>query len=137
MFAADDQHSTRSILLGQLARPTRPFVPPPVVLVAWGADATHAVFAMRRGVVYARMLNYRVRETFTSYCERMRDALLFEIAVRRFVRREIDYSRAWWLVPHSAVSLRDLAVARTERQQTRIKEAADEGQFMRDGVKLT
>ncbi|WP_436786553.1 hypothetical protein [Yinghuangia sp. YIM S10712] len=118
--------------LDQLARRTRPFKPPLVVLLAWGTDTTHAAFAMQRGTVYARTLRYRVRETFTSYCEHMRDAMLFDIATRRFVRREIDYSRAWWLVPHSAVSLRDLDMARTAQQQADIEQAAAEGLFMRD-----
>ena len=49
---------------------------------------------------------------------------LYDIASARFTRRDVTYSRAWWLVPHSAVSPRDLAQAQAALRQAWIREAA-------------
>lgn len=127
---SDDDAPDLQARLAQLTRLAPPFRPPLVVLVAWGSDPVHAAVAERRGAAYAQSARYRVREAFTSYGEPMSEALLVDIATERFLRREVDYSRAWWLVPHSAVSLRRLEMARAARQQAWIEEAAAGGAFL-------
>jgi hypothetical protein len=120
-------------LAGRFGDPVRAFTLPMVVMITWGDDPAHAALARQRGESYARMMRYRIGETFTSYGGPMTRALLVSVARERFVRREVEYAYAWWLVPHSAVSQRDLELARTALRQDWIREAADAGSFLRDG----
>ncbi|WP_436788789.1 hypothetical protein [Yinghuangia sp. YIM S10712] len=78
-----------------------------VVLVAWGYDSVQANLALENGFSYARTFNFTVRESLTSHGTPMSAAPLVDVALRHFLRRDVTYGQAWWLVRRSAFSPRD------------------------------
>lgn len=97
---------------------------PLVFLIAWGAGTADAVFALQRGHCHARASGYRVHDRLALHGLPMRSAPLADVAARRFIRRHVDYHRAWWLVPCSAVSPEQLAQARSSLRQLWVADAA-------------
>ncbi|WP_436786232.1 hypothetical protein [Yinghuangia sp. YIM S10712] len=109
--------------------PVERLLAPLMVLVAWGSDPAHASVAARGGAVYVSDRGFRLRESLTSYGGPMRAAPLVRVALTTFFRRDVTYDRAWWLVPHSAISPQTMARARTDLQQQWNDEAARAGEF--------
>ncbi|MDI2127806.1 hypothetical protein [Yinghuangia seranimata] len=75
-----------------------------------------AGLAVTRGHAHAKDHGYPVRATVASFGVPVRDAELYDQAVRGFERREETYDASWWLVRHSAISPRDLDQARAALQ---------------------
>lgn len=79
------------------------------VLIVWAATEDEAQAAETAARDYARLFRYRVTAAVRTRGPRMREARLYPYAERHFVRRDIRYGSAWWLVPAKVISPRDLA----------------------------
>ncbi|MGA4540143.1 hypothetical protein ACPA54_09115 [Uniformispora flossi] len=96
-------------------------------IVAWGFDPVHAAVALRLAGEYARAFGYEVVDELASYGPDMVAAPLVKVALARFERRDVSYDRAWWAVPHGAISRDEFERARWTVRQQWAAEAAGEG----------
>jgi hypothetical protein len=112
--------------LERLEQPIAPFEPPRVILVAWGGSTANAVAAMVRGGKHAQDWKYKIVATVVSVAGVMRRALLYDKAATGYLRREVEYGAAWYLLRHAAVTPADLDAARMAQRRTGDPVANDE-----------
>lgn len=101
--------------------------------MAWGFDPVHAAIALRRAGEYARAFGFEFIDELASYGPDMVAAPLVNIALARFERRDVSYDRAWWIVPHSAISRDEFERARWTVRQQWATQAANEGDMCATG----